>query len=132
MKKFLILFFLLFLSISSYSQTQGEMNETSYKDYLKADKELNFVYKTILFRYAKNVEFIKALKESQRIWVNFRKAEINMKYPKSDGYGSSITMCVNSFAEDFTKQRTIYLKLWLKTQADNDMCGGSLRSYESD
>jgi uncharacterized protein YecT (DUF1311 family) len=131
MKKLFFLLLLSFISFCTLAQKQGDLNEISYKEYLKADKELNVVYQKIIVKYAKNAPFIKALRESQRIWVKFRKSEINMKYPESDGYGSSLPMCISIFSEDFTKQRTNYLKKWLKTELDNDMCGGSLRSYES-
>lgn len=131
MKKLLILLFFAFISFRSNAQTQGDLNDVSYKNYLKADKELNMIYKKIKTKYAKNAPFIKALRASQRIWVSFRKSEVNMKFPESDGYGSSLPMCINMFSEDFTKKRTAYLKKWLKTALDNDMCGGSLRDYEN-
>jgi uncharacterized protein YecT (DUF1311 family) len=62
------------------------MNQQSFDSYDKADKELNNVYKKILEKYKSDTLFIKNLKISQRIWITFRDAELNMKFPDDGPY----------------------------------------------
>src|SRR5689334_21562117 len=78
-----------------FTQTQAELNENAYKTSQKADKELNSVYQKILKKYKPDTTFIKNLKTAQKIWVQFRDAEMKTKYPdREDGYyGSVQPMC---------------------------------------
>jgi uncharacterized protein YecT (DUF1311 family) len=63
------------------SQTQAEMKAAASQSYQEADQELNAVYKQILTLYKTDTTFIANLKESQRIWIRFRDAELAMLYP---------------------------------------------------
>lgn len=127
MKKVLIILLLSLVSTYSSAQSQWDMTMESDKAYKKADKELGIVYKKILTKYAKNTSFIKALRESERLWIKFRLAEINMRFPGDTGnYGSVYPMCVNLVAEEITKNRTKQLKRWLNPVNDGDVCNGSL------
>src|SRR6187397_1373000 len=78
-----------------FGQTQLEMNQKANKDFQKADKELNSVYQNILKEYKSDTAFIKNLKITQKIWIQFRDAEMKTKYPdRKDGYyGSVQPMC---------------------------------------
>lgn len=119
------------ISFFSHAQTQAEMNEASYKDYLKADKELKILISKLNVLYVKNQPFLKALKESQRIWLNFRNAEIKLQFPDNDGYGSIYPLCVNSLSEDITRTRIKELKKWLKRMPDGELCSGSIGEFTS-
>ena len=66
------------LTVNSFSQSQMEMNQSASNNYLKADRELNRVYKQILTDYKNDSTFIKKLKVSQRLWIRFRDAELEM------------------------------------------------------
>jgi len=133
MKKVLFVLLLCLVSTLSYAQSQWDMTMESDREYKKADKELNAVYQKILIKYAKNTAFIKALRESERLWIKFRLAEINLRFPGDGrGYGSVYPMCVNSVAEEITKKRTAELKKWLKTYEDGDVCLGSLGNTSAD
>ena len=66
------------LTVNSFSQSQMEMNQNASNNYLKADRELNRVYKQILTDYKNDSTFIKKLKVSQRLWIRFRDAELEM------------------------------------------------------
>jgi uncharacterized protein YecT (DUF1311 family) len=133
MKKVLIVLLFSLFSTYSYAQSQWDMTMESDREYKKANKELNVVYQKILIKYAENTAFIKALRESQRIWIKFRLAEINLRFPGDRrGYGSVYPMCVNSVAEEITKKRTSELKKWLKTYKDGDVCLGSLGNILAD
>jgi uncharacterized protein YecT (DUF1311 family) len=94
MKKLLLtIITLLSLTISNqaFGQTQLEMNQEEQNKYLKADKELNNVYNQILKEYKTDTEFVKNLKIAQRIWIQYRDAEMKSKYPdREQGYYGSI------------------------------------------
>ena len=133
MKKVL---FTLLISLVSFSianaQTQMEMNEVAFKSYKKTDVELGRVYQKILLKYAKNIEFISALRSSERLWIQFRDAEVKMMYPAAasrNEYGSMYPLCLYSYLESLTRSRITQLSLWLKVPADGEGCGGSIGAY---
>jgi uncharacterized protein YecT (DUF1311 family) len=117
---------------ASFAQTQTEMNESAFNSYKKADKELNDVYKKILSEYKSDTIFIKNLKASQRIWISFRDAELNMKYPEREAgyYGSIQPTCVANYLEQLTKARIKTLKVWLVGIPEGDSCSGSVKTKE--
>ena len=108
------------------------MNEEAFATYKKADKELNSVYKKILVEYKSDTAFIRNLKISQRIWVTFRDAELNMKYPDREPgyYGSVLPLCMANFLEQLTLDRIKTLKVWLLGVQDGDVCSGSVKTIE--
>ena len=129
MKKIVIVFSLV-LSVLSFAQTQTEMNIESDNQYLKVDKELNVVYNQILKKYSSDKVFLKKLKISQNLWVKFRDAEAEAKFPAEEKryeYGSVFPLCYNSFLEELTKHRISELKKWLEGYEDGDICNGSIK-----
>jgi uncharacterized protein YecT (DUF1311 family) len=133
MFKYFLFFCLTFVTINSFAQTQLEMNEEAYRSYKKVDDELGIVYKKILTIYAKNIEFINALKASERLWIQFRDAELKMMYPAADksmAYGSMFPMCVNYYMEELTAKRVEQLKTWIKPVRDGESCTGSIGNFE--
>lgn len=119
----------LIISNQAYGQTQLEMNQEEQKKYLKADKELNLVYNQILKEYKSDVEFIKNLKIAQRIWIQFRDAEMKSRYPDREPgyYGSIHPMCWSIYLTELTEERTKKLKMWLTGIAEGDACSGSVK-----
>jgi uncharacterized protein YecT (DUF1311 family) len=94
------------------------MNNDSYISYKKVDDELGVVYQKVIKKYAKNPDFIAALRASERLWIQLRDAEIKMRFPAKDPrfeYGSVYSMCVNIYLESITKTRISYLKEWLQS-----------------
>ncbi len=118
---------LLLTGMNMMGQTQLELNDAETKKYAAADKELNRVYQKILTEYKTDTTFIKNLKITQRIWMQFRDAEIKMKYPdRPDGYyGSIAPMCWSIYLTQLTTTRTKTLQEWLKGTEEGDVCGGS-------
>ena len=114
---------------TAFCQTQFEMNLESGDAFAKADKELNEIYKKILFEYKSDTAFIKNLKASQRIWITFRNAELKMKFPDRERgwYGSMHPMCVSGYLENLTLARIRKLKEWLQGVAEGEGCGGSIK-----
>ena len=113
-----LILFLLLIALPALivsAQTQSEMNQEAYDDYKKSDIELNVTYKKILTMYKSDTAFIKRLRVSQRLWVKFRDAELEMKYPPREPgyYGSVQPMCNAYYLKELTEERTKKLQLWL-------------------
>ena len=74
--------------------------------------------------------FVKNLKSAQRIWIKFRDAELEMKYPnyKELYYGSSHAMCSAIFLKGMTVERTKKLSIWLTGVEEGDICAGSVKT----
>lgn len=128
--KLLITVILFFTSLVSVSQTQQEMNMTAKQAYIKSDKELNDVYQNILSEYKNDTLFIEKLKKSQRLWILFRDAELDMKFPKKNkgiNYGSVYPMCVSYYLKSLTEQRTQTLEVWLTGIEEGELCKGSVK-----
>tara|TARA_R110001583_G_scaffold113965_2_gene264421 strand:+ start:836 stop:1228 length:393 start_codon:yes stop_codon:yes gene_type:complete len=128
MNRILILLFLTF-SLSSFSQNQAELNKIANLEYSKADKDLNNIYQHILTEYKTDKIFVENLKKSQRIWIEFRDAELEMKYPKRESgyYGSVHPMCIAFYLKELTERRTKNLKVWKSGIEEGDVCIGSVK-----
>lgn len=131
MKKFFTLIILI-LSINCFSQTQAEMNQHAYDDFYESDKELNKIYQTIILEYKSDTIFTRNLKKSQRIWIQFRDAELEMKYPNySDKYYGSIhPICRAFYLRELTDKRIETLKNWINGTEESDGCNGSVKIIE--
>ena len=97
--------------------------------YAKAEKEINAVYQKILREYSADKEFIKNLKASQRLWIQFRGAEIKARYPNQTPgyYGSVYPTCVSDLKTQLTNERIKTLQVWLTGIQEGDVCAGSIR-----
>jgi uncharacterized protein YecT (DUF1311 family) len=64
-----------------------------------------------------------------RLWIQFRDAEMKMKYPeREDGYyGSVYPMCWSMYLTQLTTERITTLKQWLDGTEEGDVCAGSVR-----
>lgn len=122
MKHLLTLISFLFY-ITSFSQTQAEMNQEAQENYAKADNELNVVYKKLVTENKSDTLFIKNLKASQRIWITFRDMETALKYPDREPgyYGSIHPMCYYMYLQQLTADRIKTLNSYL-TSEEGDGC----------
>jgi uncharacterized protein YecT (DUF1311 family) len=129
MRTFIIALVLFISTNFSFAQTQLEMNTEAGNSFLKADKELNSTYNKILKEYKSDTVFIKNLKTAQNIWIKFRDAEMEMKYPLREPgyYGSIQPVCRYTYLEELTKKRTKELKIWLTGIEEGDCCSGSVK-----
>ena len=129
MERFLYCVLLFLVSNFSFSQTQLEMNEAEHKKTIKADQELNQVYHAVLNEYKSDTAFIKSLKASQKVWVQFRDAEMKIMYPDREPgyYGSIHPMCWSMYKTELTKERTKKLRRWLTGQEEGDSCSPSIK-----
>ncbi len=131
MNRILLSLFLIF-TITCFSQTQHEMHKEADREYQKVDAELNNVYQKILTEYRSDTIFIDRLKKAQQIWISYRDAELEMKFPienKQYGYGSAYPMCVSMFMKELTEERIAKLKVWIHGIKEGDICSGSIKTY---
>jgi uncharacterized protein YecT (DUF1311 family) len=133
MSKFLlIIIVLLITAFPSYSQTQAGMNKEAAAAYKNTDKKLNDVYQKIIKLYSANDLFIKNLKAAQRIWLQYRDAQIELRYPKEneDYYGSSLPMCKLNYSAELTNVRAKELEEWIKEPAEGEICNGTVGEFK--
>jgi uncharacterized protein YecT (DUF1311 family) len=117
-------------TILSVAQSQADMNQDASKKYQAADKELNATYQQILKDYSKDPVFIANFKKAQKLWVQFRDAEMKAKYPnRGPGYyGSVQPMCWSMYLTELTIERTNKLKVWTTGIEEGDSCAGSVKT----
>jgi len=129
MNRILLILFLIF-NLTCFSQSQSELNQIANIGYKKADIELNDVYKKILTEYKTDSIFIDRVKKTQRIWISYRDAELEMKFPaenKQAEYGSVYSMCASEFLKELTEERIEKLQVWLKGIEEEEICSGSVK-----
>ena len=118
---------LLAVSYPALAQTQQEMTADACAEYKHADARLNAIYRQILTKHKKDLQFIAKFKKAQRAWLKFRDAHLEAIFPapnKQEEYGSNFSMCACSEMVMLANQRIAQLQQWL---ADNegDVCAGS-------
>lgn len=129
MKYILCILTFVFCQIT-FGQSQTEMNQEAYAHYKEKDAELNLVYNKILKEYGNEKDFIINLKKAQNIWIQFRDAEMAMRFPKEDKglhYGSVYPMCRSYILAEMTEQRTNKLKVWLEGIEEGEVCLGTIK-----
>jgi uncharacterized protein YecT (DUF1311 family) len=130
--KYILTIIISIICLTGFSQTQADMNDDAFNSYKKTDKELNDIYKAILKEYKSDTVFIQNLKTSQRIWITFRDAELQVKYPVTEPgyYGTVYPMCVAIYLEKLTLERITTLKEWTNGIEEGDACNGSVKIIE--
>ena len=101
---FLLVIVLFGTGAQMLAQTQSEMNEEACKKVKKAHAELDRLHQRILTANAKDTNFVKALRDAQRVWIAFRDAHLRSNFPDPDWetYGSVYPMCrCNVPSEDY-------------------------------
>jgi len=129
MKQIISISILIFGSFFSFAQNQNELNIDAHNQFKRADEELRQVYSKIINEYKKDTVFIKNFKKSQRLWIQFRDAEMNVKYSESEKkyYGSVWPMCWSLYKTELTTRRINELKVWINGVEEGDVCAGSVK-----
>ena len=129
MMKSIILFLSMFITVGAFSQKQSDLNKTTQQSLQTADKELNAVYQKVLTSYKSDAAFLKNLKAAQKVWIQFRDAEMKMKYPERGPgyYGSAQPMCRSDYQAKLTRERIKTLQEWIDGVEEGDVCAGSVR-----
>ena len=102
------------------AMTQADLNQCSYMDFEKADKELNAVYKEALKSAAEAdkqaaemdeayVGAVKALKKAQRAWIDYRDGHCDGVGYEAVG-GSMQSMLISGCQARLTEHRTKELR----------------------
>jgi len=132
MKRVLLFTMAVLFATFSIAQTQYELNMNAKKKYEEADKELNEVCKKILNKYKTDPDFIKNLKKAQKLWVQLRDTEMEVKFPKRESgyYGSVQPMCWTMYKEELTRERIKILNVWLDGIEEGDVCSGSIKQKD--
>lgn len=102
------------------AMTQADMNQCSYMDFEKADKELNVVYKQALKSAAEAdkqaaemnevyVGAVKSLKKAQRAWIDYRDGHCDGVGYEAVG-GSMQGMLISGCQARLTETRTKELR----------------------
>lgn len=133
MKKICFLLMLSFSITTLYAQSQSEMNNEAFNSYKKVDNELGVVYQRILKKYEKNTKFIDALRASERLWIQFRDAEVKMLFPSDNPrmtYGSMYSMLYYGYLEKLTRTRLKQLQIWANPKQQEIQ--GSIGDYEGE
>ena len=101
----------------------------SFSNFKEADDELNRVYKAIIKEYKGKKQFITKLRDSQRLWVNLRDANVDMQFPHDDvsRYGSVYRDCIGILKMDYTAERIKFLNSWLEGVPEGESCAGSIK-----
>jgi uncharacterized protein YecT (DUF1311 family) len=118
------------IAVLAQAQTQAELTGQACKELKEADEELNRVYRQIAEASAADVAFAKALRDAQRAWIAFRRAQVKSIFPDPDpaAYGSANPMCRCAVLQQLTLARTEQLrKRWIEGSAEGDLCAGSSR-----
>ncbi|MFB6455959.1 lysozyme inhibitor LprI family protein [Chitinophaga sp. Hz27] len=127
MKHFLICLLLIVAASKGFAQTQGEMNRKANEAYREADKKLNEVYQLIQKDYAANKKFIENMKVAQRLWIQFRDAQVEMMFPEpAKSYGSMFPVCKANYLTELTTQRMESLRIWINGLPPGETCTGSV------
>lgn len=118
--------FYLFSVVSLFAQTQADINYEALQEYKTADAKLNEAYKNLLDVKKSDVVFIKNLKTAQRLWIQYRDAQLAIKYPpqkEEHYYKSVLPMLQASFLTELTYQRIGELETYsvqTRTETNDD------------
>ena len=127
MKSILTLFIGL-LFISGFSQSTTELNIEAGKSSYNATLKLTNMFNTILEEYKQDTLFTEKLKTSQNLWLSYRDAQIQTKYPEGqNSYGTIYSMCESIYREYLTNQRIETLQDWVDGIEEGDVCLGSVK-----
>ena len=111
-----------------FSQTQKELYKEICEDMIKAEKEMENVVQKIRNKYYNDTLFLAKLETSQKRWLQYREAHIEMKFPVKDKqfeYGSMYPTCYCLEKISITQKRIKDLEMWVNGVIEGDVCPGS-------
>jgi uncharacterized protein YecT (DUF1311 family) len=113
--------------------TQAEMNACAAENAEAADDELNAAYRAVIACGKNDPTFIGNLKAAQRLWIQFRDAELQARFPVPEGenervlYGSMYPMELLGEKEKLARERTRQLHAFI----DDPVYGIGCRSADN-
>jgi len=93
---------------SAQAQTQAEMDNMAYHDFLKADKKLNVVYQQLTKKYSDSDSAVTKGKivAAERAWIKYRDLEGDMEASIGGEGGSIYPTIYEMTRQDVTEERT--------------------------
>jgi uncharacterized protein YecT (DUF1311 family) len=88
------------------ANTQTDMNQCHGEQAAKSDAELNRVYRALMARWKGDGKTVTLLRDSERAWVAYRKAECDLQALPTIGGSMQpvvITMCFKAMTDDRVK-----------------------------
>ncbi len=100
---------------------QLQLNQCAYEDFKKADKALNKAYSALRSKKKSNKTYLTNLKISQRLWIKFRDAELDLIFScgeenKRICFGSMYPLLYNSEKANITQARTKVLQSYMTAE----------------
>lgn len=105
-----LLLLLLIACAPAFAQNQQELNAQAQSDFVKADAELNRVYKLLMKKASGSTK--EQLITAQLAWIKFRDAEAKARASENEG-GSIYPMIYSGSRARTTRARTAELQKWL-------------------
>lgn len=98
---------------------QLELNACANDAFVKADKELNQTYQSLIKKEANDLLFINKLRFAQKAWLAFRDADLEARFACSEDnvricWGSMYPMSFLYRKAELTRERTKHLQQILK------------------
>jgi uncharacterized protein YecT (DUF1311 family) len=103
------------------SRDQRTMNACANEAYMKADGDLNSLYKQITERLKNNADTLKLLVDAEKAWLAFRDAECTFS-GSAAAQGTVYPMIVAECKEGVTTKRVDVLKYYLKCEEGDLSC----------
>jgi uncharacterized protein YecT (DUF1311 family) len=85
-------------------QTQADMNVCSYRDYLRADIELNRTWDAVTKKVSKDAPVFRMLLDGQKAWLTYRGKQCDVWAKWYEG-GTIAALIINTCLTDITKFR---------------------------
>lgn len=113
--------------------SQSQMVSCAGEDAEAAEKELNAVYNALLQCTSHDKLFIDRLRTSQRLWIQFREAELEAYQPVDEAagevarikWGSMYPLTYLSAKKTLTTERIVQLRRFFVEEFINDHCQDS-------
>jgi uncharacterized protein YecT (DUF1311 family) len=99
----------------------------------KSDKKLNDAYQKLLLAKRSDKIFIRNLKASERIWIQFRDAQFSLKYPKHASVEKRDSLPMNQaiYLAQLTEDQTKVLLELLRTSTSEEVYVSDLKIIHS-
>lgn len=116
---------------ASHDDKEVDTNLYASSKTKKMDLDLQHVYQGIKLKYRHDGLFLKKLAQSQKIWLSFRDAQLEMLFPHSkeaNYYGSIFPTCYSTEYANITEDRIKVLERWLNGVPEGETCSGSIKT----
>lgn len=109
--------------------SQTELNLSSEAIFITTKNKLDSIITRIQKDYNNDTALIGNLLKSQKEWLEYRDAQLLMKFPMNDPLreGSAFNTCYFIYLNELTEERLNTLNVWLEKVKEGEVCGGSVK-----